>query len=119
MVSLLDSITSIMVSPLFAMASQGSGQQSKGGILGMLFPLVIIFGIFYFLMIRPQQKQQKKHKTMLNEIKKGDEIITRGGIHGTVHGIADNILTLEIAENVKIKVNKEAIAGAISNKNEK
>lgn len=89
---------------------QGSnGQPQQGSLLSMFAPLAIIFVIFYFLLIRPQKKQQKKLQGMLQNIRKGDSIITRGGLHGTITGIADNILTVEIAENVKVKMARDAI----------
>jgi preprotein translocase subunit YajC len=86
------------------------GQQGGGGIMGMLLPMLLVFGIFYFMMIRPQQKQAKKQRAMIEALKRGDEVVTRSGIHARIHGIADNILTLEIAENVKIKMNKDQVA---------
>ncbi len=76
----------------------------------MFLPMVLVFVIFYFLMIRPQQKQKKKHQELLNNIKKGDEVVTSAGIHARVHGIADNIVTLEIADNVRIKMDKQQVA---------
>lgn len=89
----------------------GSGTQQQGSWVSTLVPLVVIFAIFYFLMIRPQQKQQKKHREMLAAIKKGDSVVTRGGIIGTVYGLADNVITLEVAENVRIKVSRDAVSG--------
>lgn len=100
-----------LVSTAYAMAQApggAAGQQSSW--YSTLVPLVVIFAIFYFLMIRPQQKQQKKHREMVNSMKKGDKVVTRGGMHGIVHGIAENIVTLEVADNVKIKFSREAIA---------
>ncbi|MFH1874166.1 MAG: preprotein translocase subunit YajC [Pseudomonadota bacterium] len=100
-----------MLGLIFAMAGPATqAGAGKGSWFSTLIPLVVIFAIFYFLMIRPQQKQQKKHKEMISAMRKGDKVITRGGIHGTVYGIADNVLTLEVAENVKIKINREAVA---------
>lgn len=96
-----------------AQAPQNGAGGQGGSLLSTMMPLVVIFAIFYFLMIRPQQKAQKKHKEMLSQIKKGDKVITRGGMHGVVYGIADNIVTVEVAENVKIKFNREAIAGVV------
>lgn len=95
----------------YAMAGQpgGSAPGAGGGIGGMLIPMVVVFAIFYFLMIRPQQKQAKKMKAMLESVRKGDDVVTRSGIHAKVHGIADNIVTLEIAENVRVKMNKDQI----------
>ncbi len=96
---------------VLAMAGQSGGTGGgQGNWYSSLLPLVAIFGIFYFLMIRPQQKQQKKHRDMLAAMKKGDKVVTRGGIHGTIHGITDNIITLEVSENMKIKLTREAIA---------
>lgn len=104
----------LLINNAYAMAGQGggaagAGQGGTGGLMGMFLPMIIVFGIFYLLMIRPQQKQAKKIRAMLEAVKKGDQIVTRSGIHATVYGIADNIVTLEIAENVKIKMNKDQI----------
>jgi len=98
---------------LIAMAAPaaGGGAGQQGSWISTLLPLVVIFAIFYFLMIRPQQKQQKKVREMLGALKKGDEVITRGGMLAKVFGIVDNIVTLEISDDVKIKVTREAIAG--------
>ena len=106
-------ITTVLGLVAMAQAPQGAAGGQGGSLLSTMMPLVVIFAIFYFLMIRPQQKAQKKHKEMLSQIKKGDKIITRGGMHGVVHGIADNIVTVEVAENVRIKFNREAISGVI------
>ncbi|MDP2600000.1 MAG: preprotein translocase subunit YajC [Deltaproteobacteria bacterium] len=86
-----------------------SGGQPQGNFLMTFAPLIIIFVIFYFLLIRPQKKQQKKMQEMLSALRKGDNVVTRGGIHGKITGIADNVLTVEIANNVNIKVSREAI----------
>jgi len=100
-----------LIGTAHAMAqAPGGGTGQSGNLLSTIGPLVVIFAIFYFLMIRPQQKQQKKVKEMLSAVKKGDRVVTRGGMHATVYGIAENIVTLEVAENVKIKFSKEAIA---------
>lgn len=96
-----------------AMAGQpggGAGGQQANWI-STLMPLAVIFAIFYFLLIRPQQKQQKRVREMLSALKRGDRVVTRGGLLGTVHGIAENVVTLEIADNVKIKINRDAISG--------
>jgi preprotein translocase subunit YajC len=73
-------------------------------------PLVLIFIVFYFLLIMPQQKKAKEQKQMLESIDKGDDVITSGGIHGKVVGITDNVLTLDVGDKVKIKVSREFIA---------
>ena len=75
-------------------------------------PLILIFIVFYFLLIRPQQKKAKEHQNYLANLKKGDRVITGGGIHGQITGITDTVVTLEIAENVRIKVSRSAIAGS-------
>ncbi|MBI5587190.1 MAG: preprotein translocase subunit YajC [Deltaproteobacteria bacterium] len=72
-------------------------------------PLIILFVIFYFLLIRPQQKRAKEHKAMLSQVQKGDNIITTGGIHGRVTSVNEDTISVEVAENVKIKISKEAI----------
>ena len=71
--------------------------------------LAIIIGIFYVLIIRPQQKQQKQRAALIAAVKKGDQIITVGGIHGRVTGVADSLLTVEIADNCKIKLDKTCV----------
>jgi len=86
-----------------------TGGQPQGNFLMTFAPLIIIFVIFYFLLIRPQKKQQKKMQEMLSNLRKGDNVVTRGGIHGKITGMADTILTVEIAPNVNIKVSREAI----------
>jgi preprotein translocase subunit YajC len=88
----------------------GKPAAAQGGALGMFLPMILVFGIFYFLMIRPQQKQRKLHMAVLQNLKKGDDVITSAGIHAKVTGVADNIVTLEIAENVRIKVDKAQVA---------
>lgn len=103
---------SLFISTAHAMAGQpgATGQGGQGGIAGLFIPMIVVFAIFYFLMIRPQQKQAKKLKTMLDAVRKGDDVITRFGVHGKVYGIADNIVTLEVAENLRFKMNKDQIA---------
>jgi preprotein translocase subunit YajC len=91
----------------------GGAPAGQNPIAGFL-PLILIFVIFYFLMIRPQQKKQKAHQAMLNSLTVGDEVITGGGIYGKIDKIVDtNTLYLEIANGVKIKVAKSAIASKV------
>lgn len=89
---------------------QGGQPGSPMGAAASLIPLVLIFVIFYFLLIRPQQKKAKEHKSMLESIKRGDKVITSGGIYGVVESVETNTLTLKIAENVKVKFGKGYIA---------
>lgn len=77
----------------------------------MLLPFVFIMVIFYFLIIRPQGKKLKEHEKFVNELKRGDTVITNSGILGTIDGITDHVITLEIANGVKIKMLKKQIAG--------
>lgn len=90
----------------------GDGGQSAGpmGAIGQVLPLVFMFAIFYFLLIRPQQKKAKEHKALIDAIKKGDNVITAGGVHGKVTAIEDTVVTLEIAPNVNIKIIRSYIA---------
>ena len=78
---------------------------------GTFLPLILIFVIFYFLLIRPQQRKVKQHKEMLSNLKRGDKIVTSGGIIGTINKVADNReLTLEVADNVEIKIASGMVA---------
>ena len=86
--------------------------------LGLVVPMIAIVGIFYFLMIRPAQNRQKKVAAMLSNLKNGDKVITNGGIYGTVVGLEDDAVQLRIAEQVKIKVARNAIAGLQSENKE-
>lgn len=78
--------------------------------IASFLPIIFIFGIFYLLLIRPQQKKQKDHDKMISELKKNDEVVTNGGIHGTVVNVKESTLILKIDENVKIEMNKNAVA---------
>ncbi|MBI5489864.1 MAG: preprotein translocase subunit YajC [Deltaproteobacteria bacterium] len=73
--------------------------------------LAVMFGIFYFLLIRPQQKKAKEHQDLLRALKKGDRVVTNGGIFGTITGIDDRIAVIEISEKVRIKVLRSQVAG--------
>jgi preprotein translocase subunit YajC len=79
-------------------------------IQSQLITIVLIIGVFYFLLIRPQKKQQEEHKKMLAALKKNDEVITVGGIHGTIANVKDTTVTLKVDDNVKIEVQKSSIA---------
>lgn len=80
--------------------------------IAQFVPLVLIFVVFYFLLIRPQQKKAKEHQVYLTNLKKGDKVVTGGGIHGQIVGLTETVVTLEIAENVRVKFNRGAIAGS-------
>lgn len=87
-----------------------SGQGGAGSFFAGVLPLVLIFVIFYFLLIRPQQKKAKEHKQMIENLKKGDKVITAGGAYGVVESVGTNTLVVKIAENVKVKFGKGYIA---------
>lgn len=90
--------------------AQSAGGQSGGFDFTAILPLIIMFGIFYFLLIRPQQKKAKEHKNLVAALKKGDEVITNGGLLAKVTDVGDNFLTCQIAENVEIKIQSHAIS---------
>ena len=73
--------------------------------------LVIMFAIFYLLLIRPQQKRAKQHKELVENLKAGDQVVTAGGIHGTIVAVQEDVITLEIASNVRVKINRPSIVG--------
>jgi len=95
-----------------AYAMGGAGGEGAAGFGGFI-PIILMFVIFYFLLIRPQQKRQKEQKNMISSLKKGDRIITSGGLHGRITGIDDTTLTLEIADKVRVKVGRSSVAGMI------
>ena len=97
----------------FVFAQTGPGVGSPSQLISFL-PLVLVFIIFYFLLIRPQQKKAKEHQQMLGKLKKNDEVMTSGGIYGRVTALTDNIVTLEVAPNVRIRVNRPQISAVLT-----
>jgi len=89
--------------------AQGTGG-GQGGTLELILPLLLMFGIFYFLLIRPQQKKAKEHKNMVEALSKGDEIITNGGLLAKITDIDENFLTCKISANVEVKIQRHAVA---------
>ncbi len=105
-------ITDVVYAMGSAPSDTGGAEQGSGAALfSSLLPLILIFVIFYFLLIRPQAKRAKEHKKFLENLKKGDKIITGGGIYGVIESIDQNTAVVKIAENVKIKVSRNTIAG--------
>jgi len=95
---------------------QGQGGEGEGGLggIGAILPLVLIFVVFYFLLIRPQQKKQKAHRAMLNEVHRGDDVVTNGGIVGHVIKVGrDDNLLVEIAPDVRVRVMRNMISEVI------
>ena len=101
-----------MVDIAYAMGMGGTGGEGASGFTGFI-PLILMFVIFYFLLIRPQQKRTKEHRQMISAVKKGDRIVTSGGIHGRVTGADDTTLTVEIADKVRVKVARGNVANLI------
>jgi preprotein translocase subunit YajC len=98
----------MLISPAYA--------QDAAGLLGgamQFLPLVLIFGVFYFLLIRPQQQRQKEMKTMLGALKRGDRVVTGGGILGTVQRVRDNEVEVEIAPNLRVTVLRDTITSVV------
>lgn len=100
-----------MAAPAMAMGQNPAGAQGgPQNTLMSFLPLIVIFVIFYFLLIRPQQKRAKEHKEMLEALKKGDKVITASGVYGLVEHVGVKTVTLKIAENVKVKYDRTAVA---------
>lgn len=86
---------------------QGAGTTD---LLSSILPFVLIIFVFYFLILRPQQKRQKERKKLLESMKKGDKVVTASGIHGTIEGLEDKTVLVKIADNIKVKMDRSAIA---------
>ena len=98
--------------PDVAYAQGGPGGAGPGPLVSLM-PIALMFVILYFLLIRPQQKRAREHDTMVQNLKRGDDIVTNGGIHGRIQGIADKILTVEIAQNVRIRLERDQVATVV------
>ena len=96
-----------------ANAQTAAPAAAPGGMLSTLLFPVILIAIMYFLMIRPQMKRQKEHRAMLDKLAKGDEVITNGGIAGTVVGIGENFITVEVASGGQLKLQRGAITSVL------
>ena len=104
--------------PLFLQAADSSSAGAAGAIAGggmiSFVPMILIIVIMYFLMIRPQSKKQKETQKMLDALKKGDKVITVGGIHGTVTAVKENVVTVKVDDSTKIQFNRTAIATVVT-----
>ena len=98
----------MFISTAFAQTAAPATQSPESSLLGML-PLVLMFVVLYFVMIRPQMKRQKEHKAMIEALAKGDEVVTSGGLLGKVAKLDDNFVSLEVASGVEIKVQRSAV----------
>ncbi len=101
-------------------AAEGAGKDGGGGFgsLEMFLPLLLIGAVFYFLMIRPQQKQRKEQRAMIDSLRRGDQVVTIGGIHGRIEGLREKVVVLKVAENVKIEISRASIAQVVKRKDE-
>ena len=100
-----------MMASLASLAwAQGTAGAGTGGTLISLVPFVLIFIVFYFLLILPQQRRQKKLRTMLDALKKGDKVVTSGGIWGTVTNLGKDTVTLQVSDNTKVKIQRDHVA---------
>ncbi len=100
------------MNPMAILLPVAQAAPASPGMTTFLLPIALI-AVMYFLMIRPQMKRQKEHKAMLEKISKGDEVLTNGGIAGVVTDIGDNFVTVEVADNVRIRVQKGAIGNVL------
>ena len=93
-----------MINTAYAMGFGGSGAGQGASGFASLIPIILMFVIFYFLLIRPQQKKAKEHREMISHLKKGDRIVTSGGLHGRITAVTDTTMTVEIADKVRVKI---------------
>lgn len=103
-----------MIEIAYAMGQGGAESAQGAGSFSAFIPLLLMFVIFYFLLIRPQQKRAKEHRDMIANLKKGDKILTSGGIHGRIVSVEDNnTLSVEIADKVKVKMDSSYVAALL------
>ena len=108
-----------MLYQMLLMAPPADGGSGGGSLVSTLIMFGLIFVIFYFMIIRPQQKRAKERDKMLGEVQKGDKIVTSGGLHATVAGIEDKTVLLDVGNNVKMKFEKTAVANVLKPNDEK
>lgn len=101
-------MTSIIMQ-IWAMGSPQPGTQPQGMGLGAFVPMILIFAIFYFMLIRPQQRREKERRAMIANLKAGDRVVFAGGILGVITNVKDNILTIKVADNVKLDVTRWSV----------
>lgn len=107
--------TLLLSSQAFAQTAAAPAAAPAQNPLMQFLPLVVVFVIFYFLMIRPQKKKYDQEQALLKELAKGDEIYTKSGLIGTIHGMTDTVVTVEVSEGVRFKVLKSQVAGLYKN----
>ena len=99
----------MFISEAFAQAAPAAGADSMFGGLGSMLPLILMFVVLYFVMIRPQMKRQKEHKSMIDALAKGDEVVTSGGLLGKVSKMGETFIGLEVAGGVEVQVQRSAV----------
>jgi preprotein translocase subunit YajC len=104
---------SFFISDALAEAAPAAGAAQQPSLLEGLIPFIVLFIVFYFLLIRPQSKRAKEHKKMVEALAKGDEVITQGGVYGKITEVAEEAVTVEIADNVQIKVQRPAVTSVL------
>lgn len=102
-----------------AMAQAASAPAAKPSIFEQLMPFIFIFVIFYFLLIRPQQRRSKELQNFLGQLKKGDNVLTSGGVLGTIQGLTDKFVTLEVADDVRIRILRSQISSPVEEEQKK
>lgn len=106
-----------MIQDAFAMGPSGGGGDASGpGFLISMIPILLMFAIIYLLLIRPQQKKQREHQAMLDALQNGDKVVTQGGIIGVITGLKADVVTVRIADDVRIDLQRSAISRLISSK---
>ena len=94
---------------MFLMAQPAAGTTGQGNALFSFLPLILVFVVFYFFMIRPQMKKQKEMTNYRSSLKKGDKVVTTGGIYGRIYEVKDNYVTVDVGGDVKLKIDKSAL----------
>ncbi|MFP6645591.1 MAG: preprotein translocase subunit YajC [Candidatus Latescibacterota bacterium] len=98
-----------LVEPAYALGGGGGGQ-SEANPIAQLLPFVLMFVVLHFLILRPQIKKQKSQQKMIDELEKGDKIVTSGGLHGAITNMKDDIITVKIADNVRVEMSRAAVS---------
>lgn len=103
-----------MITALFSFMAPSQGGSSGEGLASTLIMFALIIGIFYFMILRPQQKRQKERQKLLDSLKKGDRVVTAAGVYGTIAGLDDKTALVQVADNVKLKFERSAITTVLS-----
>lgn len=101
------------MSHLFFAFANPSGTEGGPSLITSFIPILLLFVIFYFLLIRPQQKKQKQHQALVSNLRRGDKIVTNGGLYGSVVDVKDHVIVLKVADDVKVEIVKNAVATVI------